>query len=95
MRELIPFMILMKETVGLFGLMTRYPVFRCNFWEDNEICITVAKNPKFTQSTNHISIKYHHFRHFVSDGTIIMNSIDTTEDITDIFANLLGENSFC
>ena len=29
MRELIPFMSLMKETAGLFGLLARYPVFRC------------------------------------------------------------------
>ena len=41
--------------------------------------IAVAKRPKFTPRTNHIAIKYHHFRRFVSDGTIIVNSIDTTE----------------
>ena len=35
----------MKETAGLFGLLTRDPVFRCTVWEDNESCITVAKSP--------------------------------------------------
>ena len=35
MRELIPFLGLMKETAGLFGLLTRDPVFRCTVWEDN------------------------------------------------------------
>ena len=29
MIELIPFMSLMKETAGLFGLLTRDPVFSC------------------------------------------------------------------
>ena len=56
-REVIPFLGHMKETSGLFGLLTRDPVFRCNIWEDNEICITVAKSPKFTSWKNHISIK--------------------------------------
>ena len=95
MREVIPFLSLMEETATLFGLLTREPVFRCTVWEDNESCITVAKSPKFTPRTKHIAIKYHHFRRFVSDGTILINSIDTTEKIADIFTKPLGEKSFC
>ena len=57
MREVIPFLGLMKETSGLFGLLTRDPVFRCTVWEDNETCITVAKSPNFTPRTKHIAIK--------------------------------------
>ena len=95
MREVIPFLCLMKETAGLFGLLTRYIVFLCTVWEENEICITVTKRPKFTPWKNHIAIKYHHFRLFVSDGTIIIKSIDTYEQIEDIFAKPLGEKSFC
>ena len=90
MRQLITFMNLMKETVGLFVILTRYPVFCCTVWEDNEICINFAKIPKFTPGTKHISIKYHHFQSFVSDGTIIMNSIDNTKQIADIFTSPLG-----
>ena len=95
MREVIPFLDLMKETAGLFGLLTRDPVFHCTVWEDNESCITVAKSPKFTPRTKHIAIKYHHFRIFVSDGTIIIKSIDTAKQIADIFNKPLGEKSFC
>ena len=95
MREVIPFLGLMKETSGLFGLITRVTVFCCTVWEDNESCITVAKSPKFTPRTKHIAIKYHHFRQFFSDGTIIIKSIDTTEQIADIFAKPLGEKSLC
>ena len=95
MREVIPFLGLMKETAGLFGLLTRDQVFRSTVWEDNERCITVAKSPNFTPRTKHIAIKYHHFRRFVSDGTIIIKSIDMDEQISDIFTNPLGEKSFC
>ena len=95
MRELISFVSIMKETAGLFEILTRDPVFCCTVWEDNEIYITVAKRPKFTPRTKHTAIKYHHFRRFASDGKIIMNSIDTTEHITDIFTKPLGKKSFC
>ena len=90
MRELIPFMSLMKETAGLFVLLTRDPLFCCTVWEDNEICITVAKSPEFSPRTKYIAIKYHHCRRFVSDGTIIMNSIGTTKQIAEILTNPLG-----
>ena len=95
MREVIPFLGLMIETSGLFGLLTRDSVFRCTVWEDNESCITFAKSPKCTPRTKHIAIKYHHFRRFVSDGTIAIKSIDTAEQIADIFTKPLGEKSFC
>ena len=85
----------MKETTVLFGLLKRYSVLFCTIWEYNESCITVAKSPKFTPRENHTAIKYHHFRRFVSYGTIIMNSIDTTKHIAHIFTKPLGENSFC
>ena len=95
MREVIPFMNLMKEIADTFGLLTRKPVFRCTVWEDNESCITVAKSPKFTPRTKHIAIKYHHFRKFVADETLIIKSIDTAEQIADIFTKPLPEKAFC
>ena len=88
-------MSLMKETAGLFGLLTIDPVFCCTVWEDNGLYITFAKSPNFTPRKKHISVKYHHFQRFVSDGSIIMNSIDTTEQVADIFTNPYGEKSFC
>ena len=91
MREVIPFLELMKEIASLFGLLTREPISKCTVWEDNESCITVAKTPKCTPHTKHIVIKYHHFCRFVSDGTIIIKSIDTTEQLADIFPKRLKE----
>jgi hypothetical protein len=35
--------------------------------------------------TKHIALKYHHDRHFVSDGTIAIEYIDTTEQTDDFF----------
>ena len=94
MREVIPFLNLMKETSDLFGLNDNQPIFKCKVWEDNESCIKVAKSPKFTPRTKHIAIKYHHFRRFVQDGTIDIRSIDTKEQIADIFTKPLPEATF-
>ena len=46
MREVITFLGLMKETAGLFGILTRDPVFRCNVWEDNKKLRHSCKEPK-------------------------------------------------
>jgi hypothetical protein len=95
MRETIPFLNLLKEISDMFGLLEKKPVFQCTVWEDNESCIKVANSPKFTPRTKHIAIKYHRFRKYVSDKTIDIKSIDTTEQLADIFTKPLVEKSFC
>ena len=94
MREVIPFMGLMKEISGTFGLIPRKPVFKCTVLEDNNSCITVATSPKFTPRTKHIAIKYHHFRSFVANGSIVINPIDTSEQLADILRKLLSPKAF-
>ena len=71
MREVIPFLGLMKETAGLFGLLSRDPVFRCTVWEYNESCIIVAKRPKFTPRKNHIAITNKSSEMMLLDGNVI------------------------
>ena len=93
--EVIPVIQLMKEIASMFGLLTHKPVFKCKVWEDNDSCITVSKAPKFTPCTKHIAIKYHHFRSFVSDGTIVIHPIDTSEQLADMLTKPLKEQSFC
>ena len=95
MNEVISFIQLMKEIASMFGLLTCKPVFKCKVWEDNASCITVAKAPTFTPHTKHTAIKYHHFRSFVSDGTIMINPIDTSEQLADMLTKPLTELSFC
>ena len=94
-QEVISFLNLLKEISDILGLPSTQPVFHCKVWEDNENCIKVAKSPKFTPQTKHIVIKYHHFRSFVQDETISIHSIDTAEQLADIFTKPLVEKSFC
>ena len=95
MREVIPFLNLMKEISDIFNFPTKKPVFSCKVWEDNESCIKVAKSPKFTPCTKHIANKYHHFWWFVDDNTIDIQSIDTSRQLADILIKSLPERTFC
>ncbi len=94
MREVIPFLNLMQEICDVLPIDKTRPKFFCQVWEDNRSCIKVAESPKFTHRTKHILLKYHHFRQFVSDGTIVINPIDTREQIADIFTKPLDEKQF-
>ena len=93
--EVIPFIQLMKETASMFGSLTHKPVFKCKVWEDNDSCITVAKAPKFSPRTKHTAIKYHHFKSFGLDGTIVVNLIVTSEELANMLTKPLKKKSFC
>ena len=96
MREVLPFLNLMSE-IKVFlprQLTEKQPRFFCTVWEDNRSCIRVAESPKFTPRTKHIALKYHHFRRFVSNGTLDIKPIDTAEQIADIFTKPLPERQF-
>ncbi len=61
LRETIPLATLMQEMNENFHLYLPSPKFIIKVQEDNQSCIAMAKNPKFTSPTKHIAIKYHHF----------------------------------
>jgi len=94
MREVLPFLNLMKEISDFLPVSTSPPKLICTAWEDNRSCIKVAESPKFTPRTKHIALKYHHFRQFVHNKTIVINPIDTKEQIADILTKPVEEKQF-
>eukprot|EP00978_Attheya_sp_CCMP212_P036771 scaffold169289_cov53-Attheya_sp.AAC.4 len=66
MREVLPFMNLLKELAVIFDIYFPEPKVHCKVYEDNNGCIAVAQSTKFTSHTKHIAIKYHHFGTFVT-----------------------------
>jgi hypothetical protein len=94
MRDILPFLNLMKEMKEFLPMVKDDPKFFCTVWEDNRSCIKVAESPKFTPRTKHIALKYHHFRQFVSNGTIKINPIDTLEQTADILTKPLDLTKF-
>ena len=94
MREVIPLMNLMKELDKVLKVNASKPDFFCQVFEDNRSTISVATSKKFTPRTKHIALKYHHFRQYVNDKSIRIQSIDTTQQIADIFTKPLDEDAF-
>ena len=53
-------------------------------FEDNTGCLELAnKLDQFRPRTRHISIKWHHFRDAVKNGSVVVQKIDTTLQLAD------------
>ena len=94
MREVLPFMNLMKETGSFLPVQSSTPEIKCTTWEDNHSCIKVAESLRFTPRMKHIALKYHHFRQFMSNKTIIIKPIDAKEQLADILTKPINEKQF-
>jgi hypothetical protein len=90
LRETLSMTSLMKEINVILPLYLPLPKFVIKVREDNQSCIAMASNPKFSPQTRHIAIKYHHFRkhvitHSNADGFIQIDYCSTDDQIADIF----------
>ncbi len=99
LRETIPLATLMQEMNEIFPLYLPSPRFIIKVREVNQSCIAMAKNPKFTPRTKHITIKYHHFRKHViiqanPDGFFSLEYCSTHNQIADIFTKLVRDDIF-
>merc|ERR1712127_399008 len=93
MRDVLSLMQLMQEINNIFPVNSPKPIVHCNVYEDNESCIAMAKNRKFSPRTKHIAIKYHHFRTHVNKS-IFLHSIDTLDQTADMLTKPLDESQF-
>ena len=94
MREVIPFMALMKEVYYIFDIhLPKLDVF-CKLFLYNQSYIYVAYYNKLSPGTKHIPINYHHFRSSVKNKNIRMCYIVTREQTADIFTKPLDKALF-
>jgi hypothetical protein len=63
-------------------------------YEDNASCIVLAHSEGIKQRTEHISIKWHHFRDQIRNGNIKVVKIDTHSNWADILTKPLGPQKF-
>ena len=99
LREALPMSNLMREMNVIFPLYLPKPKFVLKVCKDNQSCIAMTNNPKFTPQTRHIAIKYHHFwKHVTSqsnpDGFIEIEYFSTEEQLADIFTKPVCEDIF-
>jgi hypothetical protein len=99
LRETLPMTNLMCEMNVIFPLYLPKPKFVLKVWEDNQSCIAMTNNPKFTPQTKHIATKYHHFQKHVKTqsnpyGFIEIEYCLTEEQVDNIFIKPVCDNIF-
>ncbi len=99
LRETIPVQSLVKEISCIFLLPDPLTDFYITVHEDNLSAIALAESLKFTPSTKHIAIKYHHFRSrvqtsFNKSGDIKLKYISSKQQIADIFTKPVVDDTF-
>ena len=75
----------MEECLWLKNLLKElnYEVKTVSVKEDNQACIHIAENPKVTQRTKAIDMRYHYARHYVQSGLFKMEYVHSKEQLAD------------
>jgi hypothetical protein len=99
LRETIPMTNLMREMNAIFPLHLPEPKFVLKVKEDNQSCIAMTNNLKFTPQTKQIVIKYHHFWkhstiHSNPDEFIEIEYCETEDQMADIFTKPVRDDIF-
>eukprot|EP00253_Pinus_taeda_P001579 PITA_01579 len=81
----------MKEALKDVNIGTNHPI---TIYCDNTSVISLSKNPVMHSKTKHIPIKYHFIREQVTEQNIILEYINTREQIADIFTKPLPREAF-
>ena len=94
LRDVIPIMHLIAEISTHIQVESQRPVIKCRLFEDNESCIKIAKAPILTPRTKHIALEYHHFRWYVDNGLVLLESIMIGEQTADILTKPVPDPQF-
>ena len=77
----------MKQQLKDFGLVVDCIPIKY----DNTSAINLSKNPIQHSRSKHIDIRHHFLRDHVQKGDIVLEFIDTTHQLADIFTKPLNE----
>ena len=94
LRDVIPLVELLRELKQAIPFDPSTPTIHCKIHEDNQGCIDLVEAPRMRPRTKHITLKYHHFRKHVKDGTITIAYLESKRQIADIFTKPLGDLQF-
>ena len=91
MRDFIPLRHIMLEVSSVFGMKRDSCNSYTTTFEDNKGAIKLAKEPKYRPRTKHLSIKCHHFRDHIKQGSSKVVSIETNDQQDNIITKPLSK----
>ena len=80
----------MKQHLSDFGVNLGTVPIMC----DNTSAICITKNPVMHSRTKHIEIRHHFIRDQYQNGSIMLEYINTSDQLADIFTKALPKESF-
>ena len=93
-REVIPIMNILQEISHIQTHTDHRAKLYLKVFEDNAGAIEMATTHKYRPRTKHLNIRLHHFRQYVSSGTVQIEKIHTDEQLADIFTKPLASPQF-
>ena len=79
------------ELKPILGIPEADLLIKCTLFEDNKGAEELANIPKNRPRTKHIAVKYHHFREAVKSKILMVERVDTTDQLADIFTKPLAK----
>ena len=80
----------MKQHLSDFGVDLGTVPIMC----DNTSAINITKNPVMHSRTKHIEIRHHFIRDQYQNGNIMLDYVNTSDQLADIFTKALPKESF-
>jgi len=80
----------MKQQLSDYGIVLDHILIKCG----NTSAINVSKNPVLHSRTKHIEIRHHFIRDHVLKGDVVLEFVDTKNQLADIFTKPLNKDSF-
>ena len=91
-RELLPLRHILTELSMSSPIATSQPLPPSTIFEDNASCISLAhRETQLRPRTKHIALKFHHFRDYVLNGSLVIEKVPTTINWADIFTKPLTQ----
>ena len=80
----------MKQKLSDYGIVLDHIPIKC----DNTSAINISKNPVLHSRTKHIEIRHHFIRDHVLKGDVVLECVDTKNQLAYIFTKPLTKDSF-
>ena len=80
----------MKQQLSDYGIVLDHIPIKC----DNTSAINISKNPVLHSRTKHIEIRHHFIRDHVLKGDVVLEFVDTKNQLADIFTKPPSKDTF-
>ena len=80
----------MKQQLSDYGIVLDHIPIKC----DNISAINISKYPVLHSRTKHIEIRHHFIKDHVLKGDVVLEFVDTKNQLADIFTKSPNKDSF-